>query len=1057
MQIHHLSLSAVGPFVGEHHIDFGELSASGLFLLEGPTGAGKSTIIDAIVYGLYGSVASKEASDDRIRSDHAADTQETYVDLIFETSHGIFRVLRQPARMRPKKRGEGLTRQNAQGLLSRLSVAELDQITQAYAQGAAPTQVAELEVGQVISTRFDEIGPEITGYIGLTKEQFSQTIVLPQGEFSKFLRSVPEDRRQLLQRVFGTEIYERAQDQLAALKRDAEKLIERQRVARNEAVRAFVQAVENPELNIEDLLAAEPDTLGVVLEQEIARLRERAEETSDNEWAAVEAERIAAETLQSAKDQVARFAQRERLRAELEQLMQRDAEITTAETRHALAVRASYVTPYVDAVDAAEEAQNVALNNFISAVEVAQDYAELGAMNGDISQGSRSSVEVFARSFSSNRVHLNEQRDAAQHAIGELSSLVSVEAELPRREASRERDRSRLEALKEEQRKVLERLRQRPAQRVELIERRDSLNSVVAHVPQGKAAVERAEDMLKTHTLKDTAAQRVAEATVQVSKQAEHVAAANQREYDLRTAWLGQLAATVAEQLQPGQPCAVCGSLEHPAPARVDPESATKQDVERAEHERRESEKLLASLHVKQAAAEERLNALIEQTGSSTREDVQRELVAAQEALTRMQAAEQDLKATVRALADHETETKRLEESEKSSAVELSALSARITEQTVALETDRARVAEAVAQYAAEVTAFHKASNPGSAGQGAISLAQVIAFLKGKVEAISSVLAALEELHSAQGALSERTVELNRALAEHAFDSVQEVRAGTLSTAERGQLSEQVRRYRERVAVVSAQLESAELCELPETLSMDVDALNKAHTDAQVKARQAGHLAKAASKTLKDGEYRSTEVKRAMERLHEVDSEARPTIRMAEIAAGTSSDNISRTTLATYVLKRRFEDVVEAANTRLRQLSEGRYELARSDEREDVASRRTGLALRVIDHETEKERDPRTLSGGETFNASLSLALGLADVVTGEAGGVELGTLFIDEGFGTLDPEALDRVVAVLGNLRDGGRTVGVVSHVETLKQAISDGITVTRLLSGASTLTVRA
>jgi exonuclease SbcC len=305
--------------------------------------------------------------------------------------------------------------------------------------------------------------------------------------------------------------------------------------------------------------------------------------------------------------------------------------------------------------------------------------------------------------------------------------------------------------------------------------------------------------------------------------------------------------------------------------------------------------------------------------------------------------------------------------------------------------------------------------------------------------------------------LSERTVELNRALAEHAFDSVQEVRAGTLSTAEREQLSEQVRRYRERVAAVSAQLESAELGELPETLSVDVDALKKAHTDAQVKARQAGHLAKAASKTLKDGEYRSTEVKRAMERLHEVDAEARPTIRMAEIAAGTSSDNISRTTLATYVLKRRFEDVVEAANTRLRQLSEGRYELARSDEREDVASRRTGLALRVIDHETEKERDPRTLSGGETFNASLSLALGLADVVTGEAGGVELGTLFIDEGFGTLDPEALDRVVAVLGNLRDGGRTVGVVSHVETLKQAISDGITVTRLLSGASTLTVRA
>lgn len=146
-----------------------------------------------------------------------------------------------------------------------------------------------------------------------------------------------------------------------------------------------------------------------------------------------------------------------------------------------------------------------------------------------------------------------------------------------------------------------------------------------------------------------------------------------------------------------------------------------------------------------------------------------------------------------------------------------------------------------------------------------------------------------------------------------------------------------------------------------------------------------------------------------------------------------------------------------AANERLREMSDGRYELERSDEREDVRSRRTGLAMRVLDHTTGSARDPRTLSGGETFYVALCLALGMADVVTAEAGGVELGTLFIDEGFGSLDPHTLDAVLAELGRLRAGGRVVGVVSHVEALKQAVAERIEVRRRADGSSTLTVVA
>jgi exonuclease SbcC len=178
---------------------------------------------------------------------------------------------------------------------------------------------------------------------------------------------------------------------------------------------------------------------------------------------------------------------------------------------------------------------------------------------------------------------------------------------------------------------------------------------------------------------------------------------------------------------------------------------------------------------------------------------------------------------------------------------------------------------------------------------------------------------------------------------------------------------------------------------------------------------------------------------------------------MAALAAAAGGDNARALTLATYVLVRRFEDVVAAANERLAVMSDGRFELERSEEREDVRTRKQGLAMRVLDHQTETARDPRTLSGGETFYVSLCLALGMADVVTAEAGGIDLGTLFVDEGFGSLDPHTLDAVLAELGRLRAGGRVVGVVSHVEALKSSIAERVEVRRLPDGSSGLTVRA
>ncbi|HEY8717614.1 SMC family ATPase, partial [Pengzhenrongella sp.] len=241
MHLRSLTLQALGPFVGRHTIDFEQLGASGLYLLEGPTGVGKSTLIDAIVFALYGKVASAEASDDRLRSGFADEDTETFVDLVFETGSGAYRVRRSPEWLRAKKRGSGTTKQQATVKLWRLAGPD----AAAADPDAAPADPAAGAVdpdGELMSTRLDEAGLEIQHAIGLDRTQFVQTIVLPQGEFASFLRADPEKRRGLLQKVFATGVYERVQDQLVAMRIEAQRAVAAAQTRVGAAAAQFVGA-----------------------------------------------------------------------------------------------------------------------------------------------------------------------------------------------------------------------------------------------------------------------------------------------------------------------------------------------------------------------------------------------------------------------------------------------------------------------------------------------------------------------------------------------------------------------------------------------------------------------------------------------------------------------------------------------------------------------------------------------------------------------------------------------------------------------------------------------
>ncbi len=299
-------------------------------------------------------------------------------------------------------------------------------------------------------------------------------------------------------------------------------------------------------------------------------------------------------------------------------------------------------------------------------------------------------------------------------------------------------------------------------------------------------------------------------------------------------------------------------------------------------------------------------------------------------------------------------------------------------------------------------------------------------------------------------------------IGQEQLDDAATARAAALDKNEHERLAAQVAERENAQAAVRDGLARPEIATLPPALSPDqtADAVTQAEAILAAAAEALEHdkrLVALTEETLSRARKAASGVHAALDASRAERDALAPVIRMANLASAATADNSAALTLSTYVLARRFDDVLAAANDRLRQMSSGRYEVQRSTEKESRGGRRLGLSLRIVDHTTETAREPATLSGGETFYVSLCLALGLADVVTAESGGIDLGTLFVDEGFGSLDPATLDLVMAELGKLRAGGRTVGVVSHVEAMKSAIADRISVRRTSDGSSRITVLA
>ena len=1011
MKIHNLEISAFGPFAGTERIDFDRLSAHGLFLLNGATGAGKTSVLDAICFALYGSVPGSRQDGKRLRSDHSDAASEPRVTCQFSARGRHFEVSRSPAWDKPSVRGKkGFTVQQASTLLR------------------------ERVAGQWIekSSRNDEAGAEITALLGMDREQFTRVVMLPQGDFAAFLRAKATDRLELLQKLFGTQRFEAVEQELARQAADAR------------------EDVVSQTGRLELLLThAEAETAALGLDMSEAPAAGDSPEHPRNHF-----------HVDRGLDLLVWFIQGAEEKAETHRNSAEAAELFSAERAHALEEGAAR-SARQSKLAAAERRRSAALS-LAPALEESRAKLELHrkaeVLRGRL-EAVRAAEEKEQRAAASMQAAFAELEDMPFEGINLEKDGVGVDVA-----ACLERLRS-LSAVLIERLPDERRCAALAARAVELRGTRDGLEADSRSSSEALTSLRIEYDALMAgvRALEELAGevrQRTTEASVaeelvsvvgryasavslsaQVGERRrearDHHQALRQRWLDLREKRLANAAAELALLLVPGDPCPVCGSPEHPVPAGAGQSALTVAEAEQtAQQSCDAAEKALRAIDRELSLAEQEVAVLAAQGGET---DPQAAREEAREA--RGRAAE-----AVRAAEDLARSRDRLEE--------LGAQISTTQQVLTSAASGMAEAASALAEVQDQTDELTAALDKLRGGYGDIN--DRVAAVRDAIGVLERARASEAEVERAASRTAEATEQLEKDLPASGFSSAEEAWSALLSLEDARSLEGVIRSGHDEAARIDELFASEDLLlairEIEEHGTFrpeDLEQLRGQAVVAEQVARDSLLASALAAKALHALRRMAGEYKELAEAVRQPRERAELLVSLAEAARG-GGDNSYRMSLNSYVLAARLEQVAVAASERLVGMSDGRYTLQHTDAKA-ARGAKSGLGLEVVDQWTGQHRDTATLSGGESFMASLALALGLADVVQQEAGGIDIETLFVDEGFGSLDEQALEQVMDVLEGLRDGGRVVGLVSHVAEMKQRINTQLQVLKGRNGST------
>jgi exonuclease SbcC len=906
-----------------------------------------------------------------------------------------WRVVRTPQHERAKKRGSGVTLQKPKASLFRRA-----------GDGWAP-----------VLDGVEEVALHVEALLGLTASQFQQVVVLPQGEFQQALRASPRERGQLLSTLFRTGRFadytawlldraKRLEGEVAASRdrRLALREAAAERAARDEPLKSHDAMVR---LAHEAALAAR--------EAEADRLRLTARVAD------------AADTLTRAKLAADRRARHDRARAALAACEARAAEMAEDAARLRRAVEAEPLRHLFDTVEQADRAYEAGLDHVRSlagplratAGSLPRPLHEVGrrivawagtpapAEVGEACDEVRSVVPVLRRlaerhaEAAALRARADDERRAAARAE---ASAVASETEASLRAEALEQARGRLEVARGAAAEL-------PRLRAEA-EQAASAAAAADELPRAEAALAEA-------TEKALAAKGAA-----VEWAERHVRLLEQR--------LLGMAGELASGLRPGEPCAVCGSADHPKPAAAPADQVTDRALAKALEERTFAEDQAERLAADRDDARRRRDGLAVRAAAFLGDPgAAAQAVAEAE---RIAAAASELEAEIEALLRDHAATVDAAAEARQEAARRSAVGDRLVEEAAACEAEL-------------VAAWGEDAEPDHAVATADLLLRALEELR---EAAARHATALDRKEQASLQLSGQAQALG-------FPSVSAASEALLDAPTRQALAERVESDRQARLAAEAVLAEPE----PEPAPAGAGARAGAGAElpsvaeAERQLAEASAAAEAAIARATAAGAAAVDLARLVARHAEAEAalaplehEARRVRRLADVCNGTGNER--RMSLERYVLAARMEEITAAASLRFRAMSDGRYTLRHSDERVKGGGA-SGLSIVVVDAWTGVERDVRTLSGGETFQASLALALAVVDVVQQHAGGVHIDALFVDEGFGTLDADALDQAVAELERLREGGRLVGIISHVAALHGRIPAGIEVVKAAAGST------
>lgn len=1001
-----LTMTAFGPYKNTEIIDFNELEQNNLFVISGNTGAGKTTVFDGICFALYGSASGTDRENiAMLRSDFAEDDTHTSVELEFEMNGRTFRVLRQLGHVKQGNKSKTGERYELFEMVDGREVPRVDR--------------------QIVS----EIDKKVEAIIGLTQDQFKQIVMLPQGEFRKLLTSQTENKEAILRRLFKTEKYKQLNE-----------LLKNRKNALDLAYNQVIQTRDHYIGSIPSLLPnREESPLFKVLSAEhynVNQIVAGLEEETSFYLSQIEIDQQKYEDAYNVHDKKQKgFYRAKALNERFQELDLKENQLKE------LQVQVPLFAKKEKQLDAAERAINIEFYEKQAEASREDEKAKIGILTS-VANAKKTADITFEKAQLSYQQEegKKEQRDNAGKKLDRLQEHLPVVKDIEERKMY-------LEELSNNGKKTfeaLEKVKTALKEKNEAIEKHNEeikqLDQTVSQLSdkQQKLADMREQAKLLVAYIKLRDQKMLLEKDVQKKKEvSDRLKAAY---LDKEKTWLNNQASILADHLHDGKACPVCGSIEHPEKATTEAGMVTKEQLEASKKELDDKDSQYrnsnADLKANRAQLEEKEKEVVQYNipfdkVTTVKDDLVVEGKQLKEEVDRIMKLRDNLQ-NLREFQEKETQDRKQLEPRKDQ------LEIAYQEKRTAYKTALAVYEERLRNIPQEVRVLSELEKKINETKDLkLKLEKMwedaqSTFQRAKEEqtrAISDETHAQKQLDEIKDKRNKAVKQFHKALENANFDSEDSYHQAKMSVADQQALKEDMKRFDQQLTTLKQQVEEIR-GSLKEKTSVDLNALQ----DQLQSLKDAYELALNKFNQTKENHQEVSRLKvKIMDANEQVASREKQLAKITDLYDVTRGQNSQKISFERYLQIEYLEQIIDAANGRLYRLSNGQFNLIRSD-RQESHGRQSGLALDVYDSYTGQTRDVKTLSGGEKFNASLSLALGMSDVIQSFQGNIAINTMFIDEGFGSLDEESLNKSIDTLIDLQQSGRMIGVISHVQDLK-----------------------